>query len=140
MTNTSSAHPRPTGSPSVGKPPAGSPRAELGAHGEDVAADYLQAQGYRILTRNWRCRHGEIDIIAATQSTVVFVEVKTRAGTRFGTPGEAVTPAKLGRVRRLASSWLAGQDRGWDQVRFDVVAVLAPPGGPVTLEHLEGVW
>lgn len=140
MTNPSSVHPRPAGAASTGSPPAGSPRAELGAYGENVAAEYLHAHGYRILTRNWRCRHGEIDIIAATGSTVVFVEVKTRTGTRFGAPAEAVTPAKLGRVRRLASSWLANQDQGWEQVRFDVLSVLAPPGGPVTLEHLEGVW
>lgn len=74
--------------------------------------------------RNWRCRWGELDIIAAEGSTLVVVEVKTRTGDRFGTPAEAVTPAKYRRLRRLAGLWLDTQETGFAAVRFDVVAVL----------------
>ena len=76
------------------------------------------------MERNWRCRYGELDVIAADgANTVVFVEVKTRTGDAFGGIAEAVTPAKVRRIRRLAGIWLAGQDTGWAQVRIDVIGV-----------------
>ncbi|MFZ4373549.1 MAG: YraN family protein [Mycobacterium sp.] len=99
-------------------------RNELGALGEQLAVEHLRALGLRILARNWRCRSGELDVIAADgDRTVVFIEVKTRSGDGFGGIAEAVTRAKVRRIRRLAGIWLAGQDTGWAQVRIDVIGV-----------------
>ncbi len=93
-----------------------------------------------MLDRNWRCREGEIDLVATDGDTVVVVEVKTRSGIGFGRPAEAVTRTKLVRMRRLAQLWLAANRVGWVEVRFDVVAVLARPGAPVEVEHFPGVF
>jgi putative endonuclease len=82
------------------------------------------------VARNWRSRNGELDLVATRDDMVVFCEVKTRTGTRFGTPAEAVTRTKQGRLRRLAVQWLASQRvaapgwRGPAQLRFDVVSVI----------------
>jgi len=115
-----------------------SARIDLGRFGEDTAARGLAAQGWRILDRNWRCRLGEIDIVAQDGGDLVVVEVKTRRGTAFGPPEEAVTQAKLARLRRLAAAWLGAQDRRFDGVRVDVVAVRVGVDG-VRVEHLRGV-
>ncbi|TSE00144.1 YraN family protein [Skermania sp. ID1734] len=112
----------------------------LGAHGEELAAQMLVAAGLDILCRNWRCRHGEIDLIARDGDTVVFVEVKTRRGTGFGTPAEAVTPAKQAKIRHLASAWLTERAGPWVPVRFDVVSVLISDGAEPVIEHLAGVF
>ena len=86
---------------------AGAVRGTRGAWGEDYAAAYLRRHGYRILTRNYSCRFGEIDIIASDRHYVVFVEVKLRASDRFVRAGAYVTPAKQTRIRTAASLWLA---------------------------------
>ena len=107
-------------------------RNQLGALGEQLAVEHLEALGLRIVTRNWRCRYGELDIIAATgDRTVVFVEVKTRTGDQFGGVAYAVTPAKVRRLRRLAGLWLAQQDTRWAAVRLDVVTVRMGPADSV---------
>ena len=77
----------------------------LGRRGEKLAADHLIASGFEIVDRNWRCSQGEIDIIATKNSELVFVEVKTRSSLAFGHPLEAITVAKLARLRRLAAAW-----------------------------------
>src|ERR1700757_2287061 len=85
----------------------------LGQEGEQAAVSYLEDCGFRILDRNWRCADGEIDIVAADRRTFVVCEVKTRSGTRFGTPLDAVGQAKRRRLRRLAAQWLgAAGSRG----------------------------
>ncbi len=84
----------------------GSMRNELGRHGEDVAAQYLAERGMVVLSRNWRCREGELDLVATDRKRLVVCEVKTRSGLGFGGPAEAVTPAKAARIRRLAVTWL----------------------------------
>ncbi|UXA19817.1 YraN family protein [Mycobacterium sp. SMC-4] len=114
-------------------------RGELGAWGEQLAVDYLQRIGLSVLQRNWRCRYGELDIIAAELNTVVFVEVKTRAGDQFGGAVTAVTPAKLRRLRRLAGLWLAGQDRSWAHIRIDVIAIQAGRRRDPEITHLQAV-
>ncbi|BCO36949.1 YraN family protein [Mycobacterium heckeshornense] len=116
-------------------------RAELGALGEQLAVDHLTRSGLRILTRNWRCRYGEIDVIAvdAASRTVVFVEVKTRTGDGFGGLANAVTPQKARRLRRLAGLWLAGQDRGWAAIRIDVVGVRIGRCRAPEIIHLQGI-
>lgn len=93
-----------------------------------------------IVDRNWRCRYGELDLIARTPEVTAFVEVKTRTGLGYGVPAESVTFAKQQRIRRLALVWLTTQDRPWRHIRFDVVAVLLRRGYRPVVEHLEGVF
>lgn len=112
----------------------------LGRYGEDVAAAHLEGAGLVVLERNWRCSGGELDIIARDGSTLVFCEVKTRSGTGFGLPVESVVGAKARRIRGLAARWLADQDIGWADLRFDVVSVLRAPGCQPTVEHLTGAF
>ncbi len=111
----------------------------LGDYGEAIAGRYLRDLGMQVLDRNWRCRWGEIDIVARDGDCLVVCEVKTRRGVHFGTPIEAVTRAKLARLRRLAALWLAEHELGFDDVRVDVIGVLRPPSGPAQVEHLRGV-
>lgn len=111
----------------------------LGARGETLAAEHLSARGYRILDRNWRCARGEIDIVAVDCGETVFVEVKTRSGVGFGHPFEAITPAKVARLRRLAAAWCDAHPGAYDRIRIDAFAVIAPTGGPVVIDHLERI-
>jgi len=104
-------------------------RSEVGRAGEQAAAEFLTTLGYRVLGRNVRFRHGEIDLIADDHGVLVFVEVKTRTGQGFGTAAEAVTISKQIRLVRLAEVYLAsigGTDR---PCRFDVIAVEETPSG-----------
>lgn len=111
----------------------------LGAYGERLAVDRLVAAGMSILDRNWRCRDGEIDIVARDGDALVVCEVKTRSGVQFGSPLEAVTPEKAARLRRLAAGWLAAHEVHPASVRIDVVAVVRPARGPAEVEHVRGV-
>ena len=125
-------------------------RVALGRFGETVAADHLVASGMTVLARNWRCREGEVDIVALDGDVLVMCEVKTRRGVGFGTPLDAVTPAKAARLRRLALRWLTDQRAGglegtawptrYAEVRFDVVSVLRPLSGPTVVDHLRGAF
>ena len=123
------------------------PRRGLGALGERLAAEHLERAGYAVVTRNWRSRLGELDIVAADSRTLVFCEVKTRvAGGRRG-PVEAVGaigPAKRRRLRLLAREWLAEDPAGrpWrDALRFDAVGVtLDRAGALLALEHIEDAF
>jgi putative endonuclease len=136
-------HPRrhPSGRPDP-QPPArtASRRAELGRRGEDLACALLTRSGLHILARNWRCREGEIDIVAHAGNLLVICEVKTRSGDRLGTPAAAVTLAKQRRLRQLAMSFLAEHAAHPHAVRFDVVAVTWEPGREPSVEHLVGVF
>jgi putative endonuclease len=111
----------------------------LGRLGEQAAAEYLASAGMRILDRNWRCASGEIDIVAAERQILVVCEVKTRSGTRYGTPLEAITRAKRVRLRRLAAQWLAAHGVLFDEVRIDVVGLLKDNSGHYQVEHVRGV-
>jgi putative endonuclease len=113
---------------------------ELGRYGEDLAVSHLESLGLEVLQRNWRCRDGEIDIVARDGRLLVVCEVKTRAGIGFGSPLEAVTPQKLRRLRILAIRWIADNVAGWaGDVRIDVVGIVYPPGGEPTIEHVRDV-
>jgi putative endonuclease len=116
-------------------------RAEIGAFGEQLAADHLRDSGLQILARNWRCRYGELDLIAADPSTrtVVFVEVKTRTTDQFGGLEQAVTPQKVRRLRRLAAIWLAEQESGWATIRIDVIGVRIGRRREPEIAHIRGV-
>ena len=111
----------------------------LGRDGEQAAVTYLEGCGFRILDRNWRCADGEIDIVAVERHTFVVCEVKTRSGTRYGTPLEAVGRVKRARLRRLAVRWLTAHGIRFDQIRIDVVGLLPEGTGGFTVEHVRGV-
>lgn len=111
----------------------------LGREGEQAAADYLTERGFRILDRNWRCADGEIDIVAVERHSLVVCEVKTRSGTHYGTPLEAVGRAKRKRLRRLAVLWLNAHGTRFDQIRIDVLGLLYEGSGGFTIEHVRGV-
>ena len=116
----------------------------VGRYGERVAAAFLEAAGMRLLDRNWRCPLGEIDLVALDGDCLVVAEVKTRTSTGCGTGAEAVTAAKLARLRRLAAAWLAarpepaGRPRV-DDIRIDVLDVACARRGPAVVTHLRGV-
>ncbi len=116
-------------------------RVQLGAMGEALAVDHLTGMGLRILARNWRCRYGELDVIASDEAarTVVFVEVKTRTGDGYGGLPHAVTPRKVWRLRRLAGLWLAGQDERWAALRIDVIGVRIGRRRTPEITHLQGI-
>lgn len=110
-------------------------RRALGQLGEDIAARHLERLGYVILQRNYRCRQGEVDIIARDRDRLAFVEVRARRGTDFGSPKESVTPRKQARLATLARIYL--QEHGCSDMDWgiDVVAVQMTPRG--TLQHVE---
>ena len=100
----------------------------LGILGEDAAVEHYRRRGYRLLARNWTCRIGELDLVLARGSTVVFCEVKARSGSAFGGPHEAVTWRKQRKLRALAETFLAAMASDPDEVRFDVASVTVGPG------------
>jgi putative endonuclease len=114
--------------------------SDLGVHGEQIAAAYLTDSGLRLLDRNWRCREGELDIVAREGDALVFCEVKTRRDVGYGHPVEAVTPAKRRRLRTLAHRWLAAHEEHAPELRFDVVGVLVHPSGPAVVTHLRSAF
>ena len=115
-----------------------SKRKEVGASGEKLAADYLKKHGYKIIQRNFRCREGEIDIIAQKGECLVFVEVRTKKNTAFGTPEESVTLSKREKLISLANAYLQAYDKPPLSWRIDVVAVELGPDNRVSrLEHIE---
>ncbi|MEX5632259.1 YraN family protein [Parafrankia sp. FMc2] len=112
----------------------------FGRFGEDVAARHLSAEGAEILVRNWRCREGEIDIVARQGDLLLFCEVKARSGTGYGSGPEAVTGRKAARIRRLAVRWLAEHPQPPAIVRFDVLSVCREQQGAVRVDHLRGAF
>src|SRR5690606_6073602 len=104
-------------------------------------ATYLTGLGYTIIDRNWRTRAGELDIVAQDADTIVFVEVKTRAGLGYGHPFEAITELKVARLRRLAMEWRDAHPtlRRRGGVRIDAIAVIAPRDAEPRIEHLRSV-
>ncbi|MCU0301285.1 MAG: YraN family protein [Candidatus Nanopelagicales bacterium] len=114
-------------------------RVVLGGRGEDVAVAHLELVGMQVVARNWRCRHGELDVVAREGDTLVFCEVKTRRGLGFGTPLAAITPAKCARLRRLASAYLTAEGRHRGPIRFDGVGILMRADGRVEVEHVRGI-
>ncbi|MDO9378813.1 MAG: YraN family protein [Nocardioidaceae bacterium] len=111
----------------------------VGRYGEKVAVAHLEEAGMRVLARNWRCRHGEVDVVALDGDTLVVCEVKTRRSSGQGSPFEAVTPRKAARLRRLASAWLELHPMLPETVRIDVVGVVVPSRGPAHVERVTGV-
>jgi len=117
----------------------------LGTRGERIAAAHLERRGLQMLARNWRCPSGEIDLVLRDPGSgeIVVAEVKTRASVAYGHPFEAITHAKLARLRRLAGAWCAAHPElagPRPRVRIDAVAVIAQRDRPAVVEHLRGVF
>jgi len=112
----------------------------LGARGEALAAEYLEARGYRIVDRNWRGgRQGELDLVARDGEEIVAVEVKTRSGTASGHPFEAITPAKARRLRGLLLSWVREHREHADGLRVDAIGIVLPAHEAARIEHLRSI-
>lgn len=118
-------------------------RQQVGVRGEDLAVAELRRQGMEIVERNWRCRLGEIDIIAIDRtpsgSVLVFCEVKCRTGLGFGHPLEAITWAKTRKLRSLAAEWMRGQRLGVSRIRLDAIGVVMIPGREPELTHVRAI-
>ena len=108
---------------------------DIGRWGEELALKYLKTKRYRILKTGFRLFRGEIDIIAYDGDTLVFVEVKTRRGTKFGSPEEAITPAKRDQLRRIAQGFLTVNHLEETPCRFDVLALVIAPNQDVQFKH-----
>ncbi len=100
----------------------------IGRQGEDIAADWLTSHNYTIVTRNYRKRFGEVDIIARQDEWLVFIEVKTRSSARFGSPLDSVTEKKQHQLSRIANDYLSRNDALDTLCRFDVVSVVLEEG------------
>ena len=97
---------------------------QISIEGENIAAEYLKKQGYRILERNYSTKVGELDIIAQDRDTIVFVEVKARENANFGQPIESITPQKVRHIIRTAQWYLSAKRKFNSPCRFDVIEVL----------------
>ncbi|WP_217131912.1 YraN family protein [Leucobacter chinensis] len=111
----------------------------IGVQGEAIACRYLESLGYNIVERNWRVNAGEIDIIAMQERTAVAVEVKTRSGTGYGPPLEAITYLKALRLRRLLAQWLRTHPERWHSCRVDGIGITLRGNQPPKIEHVEGI-
>ncbi len=116
---------------------------QVGRLGEDLADAYLRTLGWQVVERNWRCQAGELDIVARQPlpdggSALVFVEVKYRSGRGWGDPLEAITHAKVRRLRDLCQLWLREHEEHAEQIRLDAVGVLRTPGGH-RVTHVRGI-
>jgi len=109
-----------------------SARAALGGAGERLAAGWLEARGYRVLARNWRCVYGELDLIAEEADELVFVEVKTRRGVAHGVPEEAITARKRAHLIDAAQWYLVEHQRETQPWRIDVIAIQLDGRGRLT--------
>jgi putative endonuclease len=111
----------------------------LGLRGEKVAARYVTRLGWRILARNWRCREGELDLVAHDGRRHIVCEVKTRRTLAYGAPVEAITVDKAARLRRLAGRWAALHGVRAAEVRIDVIGLVGDGTGGFAIEHLKEV-
>jgi putative endonuclease len=103
-------------------------RTARGNRAEGLACDHLTSLGYRVITRNFRCREGEIDIVAFDGATLCFIEVRARTPSRFGSALETITPPKMRRVIRAARAYARTLVGPWPPMRFDAVGIeLAEP-------------
>lgn len=115
-------------------------RLALGRAGEDRAVGYFKELGYIIVERNFRCKLGEIDIVARDGPVLVFIEVRTRRGDGYGSALESIVYKKQLKVRQVAKYYLQSTGLFSGPVRFDVLALTAGPGGIVKIEHVKNAF
>jgi len=130
----------------LSKTPSPSPKSGgnkgTGELGEEVAANFMIARGYRVLERNFRCKGGEVDIIARDpgDKSLVFIEVKARRGLSYGVPQLAVTPFKQRQISKAALTWLLKNRMHDHDARFDVIAILLHTDGQHAIEHIKNAF
>lgn len=115
-------------------------RLSLGKAGEEKAAEYLLDKGHKILKKNFSTRYGEVDIITRLRETIVFVEVKTRSSSSYGSPLEAVTKKKQLQIARTALEFLRQKKLFDTDARFDVISVDYRDGGEVRIDHITNAF
>lgn len=117
-------------------------RKDRGRKAEQAACEHLLSHGYTVVERNWRCRTGEIDIIARQGNTLVIVEVRSRSqqAAAFGTPAESITARKIKQVRDTAAVYFHRTGLSDANIRFDVVAVTFGRDEELTLEHIQAAF
>lgn len=114
---------------------------QTGRRGEDIAADYLAKKGYQIIQRNFHTRFGEIDLVANKNQKLIFVEVKLKLGSQFGTPAEMISPHKIYQVKRTATHFLLANPqlaKQYPQQRIDAVCIVVDKG-KVSIKHYENL-
>jgi putative endonuclease len=112
----------------------------LGERGEEIATAFLKGRNFAIIERNFRCKGGEVDIIARDGKTLVFVEVKTRRNLSFGPPQLAVTPFKQRQISKAALTWLAKNKMFGAGARFDVISILLPDNQCPVVDHIRNAF
>ena len=115
-------------------------KKQFGESGEDLACKFLEGKGFKILKRNWRYGHGEIDIIAEDNDKLVFVEVKTRRNLEFGPPELAVTKSKQRQVRKMAEAYLYINEITDQECRIDVIAILMLDKDAPQINHIKNAF
>jgi len=112
----------------------------LGDRGEELAASWLEKHGLKVIERNFRCKGGEVDIVARDGKTTVFVEVKTRRNLAYGVPQLAITPFKQRQISKAALTWLL-KNRSQDHpARFDVIAIILETEFTYRIEHIRDAF
>ncbi len=126
----------------ISPPPVSGGNKGTGDLGEEIATNFMLTHGYRVLERNFRCKGGEVDIIARDpgDKSLVFIEVKTRRGLSYGVPQLAVTPFKQRQISKAALTWLAKNRLHDTNARFDVVAILLHTDGLHTIDHIKNAF
>jgi len=116
-------------------------KKQVGDKGEKYAEDFLKRKGYNIIQRNYRCKLGEIDIIAEYDNTIVFVEVRTKRTESFGIPQYSITSGKMSRITKTALSYIQEKELFERSCRFDVIAITFPQKSKVpNIEHIENAF
>jgi putative endonuclease len=118
----------------------GQQNASVGNRGEELATAFLERNGFAIIERNFRCKGGEVDIVASEGKTLVFVEVKSRKTMTYGVPQLAVTPFKQRQISKAALTWLARNHRHDSPARFDVIAILLSSDYQHQVEHIKNAF
>lgn len=113
-------------------------KTELGTKGEDIACKYLANQGYIIQKRNFKCKSGEIDIIAKEKNEIVFIEVKTRTSKKYGNPSEAVTETKQKHIKKATEFYIYKHNLENNFIRFDVIEVYLK-GKIFCINHIKNI-
>jgi putative endonuclease len=114
-------------------------RQIFGRRGEEIAAAFLLAKGFRVIGRNWRCRGGEIDLIVERRGEIRFIEVKLRRTKEFGHPEESITPTKIRHLSIAIEMWLRTRPQPPKQYQADAIAILLEPGTSPDIRWIENI-
>ncbi len=111
-------------------------RKELGRTGEDIALNYLENKGWKLLHKNWRNKYGELDLIMHNQDKIIFIEVRTKKSLQYGTGTESVNKTKQQKIRKLAMMFLQDKKYYNHAIRFDVVSIYFA-NDKINIQHVE---